>query len=246
MIYSVATVSEFCASQKRYCTIPNIVDIMTLPHAKSNGIWIAKQSGSIEKNAVNTVLRDSWQQTLKKNSQIADLLESHVRRMRTLFGNIDYEIYVVENILANIGNASRDEVEKYLRFVEALAFGYVKMLGKDIASITLHGVVARSRSVKAISKYYRSMTLSLGSKTDRLKAKYESRKGKINRMSYNLKIRERSFFSFLDSNNIRRLRYSIDKRSQRLSKLEAQIIEYATLQSNIQTVLDRSQFIKED
>ncbi len=196
-----------------------------------------KYSGSIELNAVGSILMDSWNDTLKENERISDLLDSHVKRIRVLLGDIDYEVYVVDAVIDNIKAAGRNEVEKYLHTLEALAVGYVKLFGKDVACVMLHGVVARSRSTKSLRKYYCNVNISLSGRINSLNKRYDKEKIKLHKMNSRLMFYQFGLFKFLKGRSIRRLRSRMDKKARSIEGIEERILEYAYVQSRLHNIV---------
>ncbi len=196
----------------------------------------SKYSGNIELNAVGSILRSSWNDTLKENDHISDLLDSHIKRIRLLLGDIDYEVYVVDAVIDNIKTAGRKEVEKYLHTLEALAIGYVKLFGKEVACVMLHGVVSRSRSTKSLRKYYRNMNVTLNERINALNRRYDREKIKLQKMNSRLRLYQFGFFKFLKGNSIRKLRSRMERRSRRIEVIEDRILEYAFVQSRLHNV----------
>lgn len=205
---------------------------------KQNAREHAARAGStVERDAVESILKESWRGTLKSNPHISDLIDGHASKIRTLLGDIDYEIYVVDCVVSNLKGAGRDEAVKYFRTIEALAFGYVKLFGRDAAALMLHGIVVRSKTSKSLRKYYRNMNSEINARMTRLSEKYDKQNGAIAKMNTKLKASEFGILRFFRAGSIKKLRASISKKNMRLEVLERKIVDYATVQSNVHNAI---------
>ena len=215
-------------------------------HLKDNHMErTARRSGTIESSAVESILRDSWNGKLAGNPHISDLIDAHAKRIRMLLGDMDYEIYVIDCVVANIKGIGREEAAKYLRIVEALAIGYAKLFGKEVAAVMLHGIVARSRNTKSLKRHYRGVNLEINRRIGRLSHRYDKESDSMNRIKKDLGARESGILRFFRRGTIKKLKTSMTKKRRRLQRLESGIIDYATVQSKLHNVAYGSLILEE-
>ncbi len=198
--------------------------------------YATRRSGTIESSAVESILRDSWNGKLTGNPHISDLMDAHAKRIRMILGDMDYEIYVIDYVVANIKGIGREEAAKYLRIVEALALGYAKLFGREVAAVMLHGIVARSRDTKSLKKHYRGVNLEINRRIDRLSHRYDRESDAVSRIKKDLRIKDFGILKFFRMKTIKRLRASMISRERRVQRLESRIIDYATVQSKLHNV----------
>jgi len=194
---------------------------------------------NIASQAVENIIGKNRAEKLKESTPNKELLESHLETMRSILNSYEYELMNIQKVLSNTKRMKVWEIQKYLNMLEALAFGYKKILGSEIVIPLLTGIVAKSNDLYTINRYYDMLIGMIAKKMHAAdsKAKIEARK--IEELTLELKYKESSIMKFFKRSEIKMIKRKIQVKNRKIEKYNAIAENYKALLDYTKRIAER-------
>jgi len=186
---------------------------------------------NIASQAVENIISKNRAEKLKESIPNRELLENHLETMRSILNSYEYELANIQKILSNTKRMKVWEMQKYLNIVEALAFGYKKILGSEIAIPLVTGIVTKSNDLYTLDKYYNMLVGEIAKKIHAAssKAKIEERNMEV--LMLELRYKQASLLRLFKRGEIERIKRRIQNKKRRIDK-------YSAIAENYKKLLD--------
>ncbi|MDE1860477.1 MAG: hypothetical protein KGH72_02050 [Candidatus Micrarchaeota archaeon] len=186
----------------------------------------------IEENVLKNVIRANWQTKLTgleklRSKQMAAELETHADNMRRILNSFDYEIFCIPTIIANSKHMARSEFTSYLNFVESIAFGYSKVMDKELVSMILIGMTQKAKSTDTLVKHFNRIVNDMDQKITYYNRLVDRDRRRLNFVTGRINARESSLFRIFFRSRIIKLKKSAYARALRIKKVEAKRNDYS-------------------
>jgi hypothetical protein len=188
---------------------------------------------NIASQAVENIIGKNRAEKLKESIPNRELLESHLETMRSILNSYEYELVNLQKILSNTKRMKIWEVQKYLNIVEALAFGYKKILGSEIAIPLLTGIVTKSNDLYTLNKYYNMLVGEIAKKIHIASSKAKIEERKIEGLMLELRYKQASILRLFKRGEIERIKRRIQSKRRKIDK-------YSAIAENYKKLLDET------
>ena len=193
---------------------------------------------NIASQAVENIIGKNRAEKLKESIPNRELLESHLETMRSILNSYEYELVNLQKILSNTKRMKIWEVQKYLNIVEALAFGYKKILGSEIAIPLLTGIVTKSNDLYTLNKYYNMLVGEIAKKIHIASSKAKIEERKIEELMLELRYKQASILRLFKRGEIERIKRRIQNKRRKIDK-------YSAIAENYKRLLDETKVFAE-
>ena len=188
---------------------------------------------NIASQAVENIIGKNRAEKLKESTPNRELLESHLETMRSILNSYEYELVNLQKILSNTKRMKIWEMQKYLNIVEALAFGYKKILGSEIAIPLLTGIVTKSNDLYTLNKYYNMLVGEIAKKIHIASSKAKIEERKIEGLMLELRYKQASILRLFKRGEIERIKRRIQSKRRKIDK-------YSAIAENYKKLLDET------
>jgi len=188
---------------------------------------------NIASQAVENIIGKNRAEKLKESTPNRELLESHLETMRSILNSYEYELVNLQKVLSNTKRMKIWEVQKYLNIVEALAFGYKKILGSEIAIPLLTGIVTKSNDLYTLNKYYNMLVGEIAKKIHIASSKAKIEERKIEGLMLELRYKQASILRLFKRGEIERIKRRIQSKRRKIDK-------YSAIAENYKKLLDET------
>jgi len=186
---------------------------------------------NIASQAVENIIGKNRAEKLKESTPNRELLENHLETMRSILNSYEYELVNLQKILSNTKRMKIWEVQKYLNIVEALAFGYKKILGSEIAIPLVTGIVTKSNDLYTLNKYYNMLVGEIAKKIHIASSKAKIEERKIEELMLELRYKQASILRLFKRGEIERIKRRIQNKRRKIEK-------YSAIAENYKKLLD--------
>jgi len=193
---------------------------------------------NIASQAVENIIGKNRAEKLKESTPNRELLESHLETMRSILNSYEYELVNLQKVLSNTKRMKIWEVQKYLNIVEALAFGYKKILGSEIAIPLLTGIVTKSNDLYTLNKYYNMLVGEIAKKIHIASSKAKIEERKIEGLMLELRYKQASILRLFKRGEIERIKRRIQSKRRKIDK-------YSAIAENYKKLLDETKVFAE-
>jgi len=193
---------------------------------------------NIASQAVENIIGKNRAEKLKESTPNRELLESHLETMRSILNSYEYELVNLQKILSNTKRMKIWEMQKYLNIVEALAFGYKKILGSEIAIPLLTGIVTKSNDLYTLNKYYNMLVGEIAKKIHIASSKAKIEERKIEGLMLELRYKQASILRLFKRGEIERIKRRIQSKRRKIDK-------YSAIAENYKKLLDETKVFAE-
>ena len=193
---------------------------------------------NIASQAVENIIGKNRAEKLKESIPNRELLESHLETMRSILNSYEYELVNLQKVLSNTKRMKIWEVQKYLNIVEALAFGYKKILGSEIAIPLLTGIVTKSNDLYTLNKYYNMLVGEIAKKIHIASSKAKIEERKIEGLMLELRYKQASILRLFKRGEIERIKRRIQNKRRKIDK-------YSAIAENYKRLLDETKVFAE-
>jgi len=193
---------------------------------------------NIASQAVENIIGKNRAEKLKESTPNRELLESHLETMRSILNSYEYELVNLQKILSNTKRMKIWEMQKYLNIVEALAFGYKKILGSEIAIPLLTGIVTKSNDLYTLDKYYNMLVGEIAKKIHIASSKAKIEERKIEGLMLELRYKQASILRLFKRGEIERIKRRIQSKRRKIDK-------YSAIAENYKKLLDETKVFAE-
>ena len=186
---------------------------------------------NIASQAVENIIGKNRAEKLKESTPNRELLENHLETMRSILNSYEYELVNLQKILSNTKRMKIWEMQKYLNIVEALAFGYKKILGSEIAIPLVTGIVTKSNDLYTLNKYYNMLVGEIAKKIHIASSKAKIEERKIEELTLELRYKQASILRLFKRGEIERIKRRIQNKRRKIDK-------YSAIAENYKKLLD--------
>ena len=188
---------------------------------------------NIASQAVENIIGKNRAEKLKESTPNRELLENHLETMRSILNSYEYELVNLQKILSNTKRMKIWEMQKYLNIVEALAFGYKKILGSEIAIPLVTGIVTKSNDLYTLNKYYNMLVGEIAKKIHIASSKAKIEERKIEELTLELRYKQASILRLFKRGEIERIKRRIQNKRRKIDK-------YSAIAENYKKLLDET------
>jgi hypothetical protein len=196
-----------------------------------------------ESEILKGVVRQHWHDKLEtmdktRAKALSAGIDAHLANVAKSVNQLDYEVFCIPNIIYHSKHMSKEEFEKYLRLMEAMAVGYSSMFGNDVAGLALIGISSKAKNAGGIEKYHRLLSSRIETRMKIYRSRMDARRRSIDVLHSRLRIHNRSVFRFFRKGRIYSLSRRIDRSARgvdllscRLDRLN-EIYKYTSMSQN--------------
>ncbi|MFP3278894.1 MAG: hypothetical protein RXP92_01100 [Candidatus Micrarchaeota archaeon] len=195
---------------------------------------------NIASQAVENIIDKNRAEKLKESTPNRELLENHLETMRNILNSYEYELINIQKILSNTKRMKIWEVQKYLNIVEALAFGYKKILGSEIAIPLVTGIITKSNDLYTLDKYYNMLVGEIVKKIHIASSKAKIEERKIEELMLELKYKQASILRIFKRGEIERIKRRIQSKRRKIDKYSAIAENYKKLLDDTKAFAERA------
>jgi hypothetical protein len=195
---------------------------------------------NIASQAVENIIGKNRAEKLKESTPNRELLENHLETMRSILNSYEYELVNLQKILSNTKRMKIWEVQKYLNIVEALAFGYKKILGSEIAIPLVTGIVTKSNDLYTLNKYYNMLVGEIAKKIHIASSKAKIEERKIEELMLELRYKQASILRLFKRGEIERIKRRIQNKRRKIDKYSAIAENYKKLLDDTKGFVERA------
>lgn len=195
---------------------------------------------NIASQAVENIIGKNRAEKLKESTPNRELLENHLETMRSILNSYEYELVNLQKILSNTKRMKIWEVQKYLNIVEALAFGYKKILGSEIAIPLVTGIVTKSNDLYTLNKYYNMLVGEIAKKIHIASSKAKIEERKIEELMLELRYKQASILRLFKRGEIERIKRRIQNKRRKIDKYSAIAENYKKLLEDTKGFAERA------
>jgi hypothetical protein len=192
---------------------------------------------NIASQAVEEVINKNRKEKLKENLASKEILETHLQNMKAILDSYEYEIMNIQKILSHSKKMKIWDVQHYLSVLEALAYGYKKLYGAEIAIPLLTGVIAKSTDLYTLNKYYDMLIGEIAKKVNLAESKAKIEERKIEELTLKLRYEESSIFRIFKKDRINIIKSSIISKKKKVEKYRAKAEKYKSILSSTRSIL---------
>ncbi|MFP3278653.1 MAG: hypothetical protein RXO43_03820 [Candidatus Micrarchaeota archaeon] len=195
---------------------------------------------NIASQAVENIIGKNRAEKLKESTPNRELLENHLETMRSILNSYEYELVNLQKILSNTKRMKIWEMQKYLNIVEALAFGYKKILGSEIAIPLVTGIVTKSNDLYTLNKYYNMLVGEIAKKIHIANSKAKIEERKIEELTLELRYKQASILRLFKRGEIERIKRRIQNKRRKIEKYSAIAENYKKLLDDTKGFVERA------
>jgi len=195
---------------------------------------------NIASQAVENIIGKNRAEKLKESTPNRELLENHLETMRSILNSYEYELVNLQKILSNTKRMKIWEMQKYLNIVEALAFGYKKILGSEIAIPLVTGIVTKSNDLYTLNKYYNMLVGEIAKKIHIASSKAKIEERKIEELMLELRYKQASILRLFKRGEIERIKRRIQNKRRKIDKYSAIAENYKKLLEDTKGFAERA------
>ncbi|MDE1825613.1 MAG: hypothetical protein KGH61_03570 [Candidatus Micrarchaeota archaeon] len=197
-----------------------------------------KNYSSLENFSLRSVVQDSWRSKLKEDRQMIGVMDEHAMNMQRLLGNVDYEMFCIQNLIANTKSMTKAELRGYIRILEGLAYFYNNKLGTELTSALLAGVTLKAKNLDSLSRYYKLMVGELDNKIKRSEERYKRTNRRLEMLSLDLKYNEASLITrIFQKGKISSIKSRIMVRKARLGRIDSRLNSHKRVLDTVNRVI---------
>jgi len=188
---------------------------------------------NIASQAVESIISKNRAEKLKESTPNRGLLENHLETMRSILNSYEYELVNIQKILSNTKRMKIWEVQKYLNIVEALAFGYKKILGSELVIPLVTGIVTKSNDLYTLDKYYNMLIGEIAKRIQIASSKAKIEERKMGELMLELKYKQASILRIFKRGEIEGIKRRIQSKRRKIEK-------YSAIAENYKKLLDET------
>jgi hypothetical protein len=186
---------------------------------------------------LKSVIRENWKERIgtseKLNKAMLNALDEHVNSMRVLLNTLDYEVLGMPNVVVNSKKMQRTEVAAYLAAIEAMAYGYTNLFGRELTNVIMIGLSYKAKDLNTASNYMGLLTNEVEKRAGSYTVKIGRESKSLERTSIQLRRAQSGLLRFFRGKKMIRLRKKIQKSSTSINRLKMKRSKYTDLLDGI-------------